>query len=586
MTRTWRDRVRLSAGLLLAVLAGRAVAQPPPPADLVLRNGHVLTVDARDTVAAALAVRDGRIVAVGADSAVRPYIGRGTRVIDLHGRTATPGLIDTHAHLLEGGLDEVYAVALSGARSIADIRRLVADRVRTLKPGEWVTGSGWDEGKLTEARYVHASDLDDVAPANPVWLEHTTGHYGVANSRALALAGIGAETPDPTAGTIDRDAQGRPTGVLKEAATDRILKLLPAVTSLQRRTAIREMLTHMGREGMTGIKDPSIDDGDWAAYASLAATHQLTAHVCVLWAGGTTIEQTRALLARLATLPRPPQTATGGDLMSCGVKLYLDGSGGARTAWVYDDWHRNSTEIDAGNHGYPLIDPEVYRAQVRLIHGAGVHVGTHAIGDRAIDWAVDTYDQVLSEAPKPGLRHSIIHANIPSDHAIGTMARLQREHDAAYPEAQGPFIWWIGDTYAGTFGPQRAARLNPFHSYLEHGVRWGGGSDYPVTPLPARYGLWSSVARETLQGTYGRHPFGVAESVDVHTALRSYTIWAAHQLFIDDEAGSLESGKSADIAVWDRNPYDMPAAALHDLTCELTIFRGRVVYEAKRRRGR
>lgn len=582
MTTHARVRGCCAAGLLIGLLSAHASAQPAP-ADLVLRNGHVLTVDASDTVAAALAVRDGRIVAVGTDAAIRPYVGRGTRVVDLRGRTATPGLIDTHAHLLEGGLAEVYDVELSGARSIADIRRLVAERVRKLKPGEWVEGSGWDEGKLAEARYIHASDLDDVAPANPVWLDHTTGHYGVANSRALALAKIAAETPDPPAGTIDRDAQGRPTGVLKEAAADRIRQLLPSVTPEQRRTAIREMLAQLAREGMTGVKDPNIDGNDWAAYAALAATRQLTAHVCVLWGGGSTLEETRSLLARLATLPRPPP---GGDLMSCGVKLFLDGSGGARTAWMYDDWHRDSTEIDAGNRGYSLIDPEVYRAQVRLIHGAGLHVGTHAIGDRAIDWAVDTYDQVLSEAPKPGLRHSIIHANIPSDHAIDTMARLQHDHDAGFPEAQGPFIWWIGDTYAGTFGPQRALRLNPFRSYLAHGVRWGGGSDYPVTPLPARYGLWSSVARETLQGTYGRHPFGLAESVDAHVALRSYTIWAAHQLFIDDEAGSLESGKSADIAVWDHNPYDVPAAALRDLKCELTIFRGRVVYEAARTRRR
>jgi len=419
-----------------------------------------------------------------------------------------------------------------------------------------------------------------------VWLDHTTGHYGVVNSRALALAGITAATPDPPAGTIDRDPQGRPTGVLKESARDRLRLLLPEVTSAQRRTAILEILSQMGREGMTGIKDPNIDADDWAAYAALAATHQLTAHVCVLWGGGATLAATEAVIARLATLPHPPQTAPGGNLMSCGVKLFLDGSGGGRTAWVYDDWHLRSVDVDAGNRGYPLIDPEIYRQQVHRLHGAGLHVGTHAIGDRAIDWAVDTYDQVLAETPKRGLRHSIIHANIPSDHAIDVMARLQRDQDAAYPEAQGPFTWWIGDTYAGTFGPGRALRLNPFHSYLARGVRWGGGSDYPVTPLPARYGLWSSVARETLQGTYGKHPFGTAESVDVHAALRSYTIWAAHQLFIEDEAGSLEPGKSADIAVWDGNPYTLPTRALKDLRCELTIFRGQVVYQTTQRRPR
>jgi len=155
---------------------------------------------------------------------------------------------------------------------------------------------------------------------------------------------------------------------------------------------------------------------------------------------------------------------------------------------------------------------------------------------------------------------------------------LQHDYDAGYPESQPPFLWWIGDLYAGTFGPVRASRLNPLHSYAEQRIRWGGGSDYPITPLPARYGLWASVARETLLGTYGRQPFGTREAVDVRTALRSYTVWAARQLFIENEAGSLEPGKSADVAVWDRDPYSVPTAGLKDMRCELTLFRGQVVH--------
>jgi predicted amidohydrolase YtcJ len=259
----------------------------------------------------------------------------------------------------------------------------------------------------------------------------------------------------------------------------------------------------------------------------------------------------------------------------------MDGSGGARTAWVYKDWNKNSTGIDRGNHGYPLTNPDIYRQQVRLFHQAGVSVGTHAIGDHAIDWVVDTYAEVLKEKPTPGLRHSIIHANIPTDHAIDTMASLQKNYDAGYPESQPPFVWWIGDTYAGNFGPERSLRLNPFHTYLSRGIIWGAGSDYSVTPLPARFGIWASVQRETLKGTYGAHPFGTAESVDVHTALRSYTAWAARQLFLEDKIGSIEPGKEADIAVWDKDMYTIPAAELRDLKCEMTIYNGEVVYRAR-----
>jgi len=150
-----------------------------------------------------------------------------------------------------------------------------------------------------------------------------------------------------------------------------------------------------------------------------------------------------------------------------------------------------------------------------LFHQAGVHVGTHAIGDRAIDWVVDTYAEVLKEKPTRGLRHSIIHCNLPTDHAIAVMASLQKQYDAGYPEAQAPFMWWIGDTYAGNFGPQRSQRLEPFKTWLAKGVQWGGGSDYDVTPFPARYGIWASIERETLKGVYGKNPFGTAEAIDV-----------------------------------------------------------------------
>jgi predicted amidohydrolase YtcJ len=284
------------------------------------------------------------------------------------------------------------------------------------------------------------------------------------------------------------------------------------------------------------------------------------------------------VLARVQAHPR--QASLSGDrmLVSGGVKMFMDGSGGARTAWMYEDWNRNLTEMDRGNPGYPAMDPDAYRQIVTELHNAGIHVSTHAIGDRAIDWVVETYDRALQARPTRGLRHGVIHANTPTDRAIDTLARLQRDFDAGYPESSSTFMWWIGDNYAGNLGPLRNARLEPFQTYVRKGVRWSGGSDYPVTPFPARYGLWASIARETLNGTYGAKPFGTTESVDVRTALKSYTSWAARSLFLEDRIGSIEVGKDADLAVWDRNPYQQPAAALKDLRCELTLVRGRIVY--------
>ncbi|MBS0611588.1 MAG: amidohydrolase [Proteobacteria bacterium] len=547
-------------------------------AQIALVHGKIITVDANDSTAQALAIRDGRIMKVGTDAEVLALTDARTQIIDLKGRTATPGLIDTHAHISGGGWSDLYEVPLADAANVAEVVARVKAAVAKAKPGEWIQGRGWDEGKLAEHRYLTAADLDAVSPNNPVWLTHTTSHYGVANSAALKLAKIGAGSADPAAGTIDRNANGKATGVLKESAQALVVSLLPEASADQRRKGIEHIVQVLNREGMTGAKDPGIGPDTWAAYKSVLDEGKLTAHVCVLWSAGTTLDSARQALQRVEAAPRLPKSLGNDRLLSCGVKMFMDGSGGARTAWLYQDWNKNSTGVDAGNHGYPNTDPQIYRQMVTLFHDAGVHIGTHAIGDRAIDWVVDSYARAEQAKPQPGLRHSIIHANIPTNHALDTMAMLQKQYDAGYPELQAPFTWWIGDNYAANFGPARSARLEPLATLRKRGLIFGGGSDFDVTPLAARYGLWSSVEREALKGTYGKHPFGTAESVDVHVALRSYTVWAARQLFLEQRTGSLEAGKDADIAVWDRDLYGIPAAQLKDLHCQMTLFQGEVVF--------
>jgi predicted amidohydrolase YtcJ len=557
-------------------LCGVVDATEAPPADLVLMHGRIITVDAKDRVVEALAVSDGRILQVGTERAIQHLVGPATRVIDLHGRTATPGLIDAHAHVMGTGLEELFEIELNDAQRMQDILDRVAERAKSAKAGEWILGGGWNESKLAERRYPTAAELDRVAPDNPVWLTNVTGHFGVANSAALKLAGISASTPSPAAGVIEHGADGQPTGILKEAAQDAMGPVIPPYSTEQRRQGLEHMLMLLHAEGMTGFKDPDISQDDWVAYRSVAAAAQLAEYVCVLFHTPATLDEAKATLNRIRAAEHDVAALANTTLRVCGAKIFMDGSGAARTAWMYQDWNRSPTEVDLGNHGFPALDPELYRQQVQLFVDAGVSVGTHAVGDHAIDWVADTYAAALKSAPKHGLRLAIIHANIPTDHAIAVIADLEKRYDSGIPETQAEFLWGIGDSYAGNLGNARAQRLIPLQTYLKRGIIWAGGSDSSVTPLPARYGLWASVARET---SSGKRPFGIAQSVDVHAAMRSYTIWAARQLFIDKQTGSLERGKSADLAVWDRDPYTVPTDQLKGMVCEMTVFRGKVVYE-------
>lgn len=570
----------LAAALVAVSCAPRA---NPNDADLILFHGKVITVDAEDRIVQAIAVKDHKIVAVGSDSAIQALAGGKTQRVDLRGLTVTPGLIDAHEHFSGGAYERKYVLDVSypQAKSISDIRTALASRIEGTPAGGWVLARGWDEGKLDEHRLVTAKDIDDVSPGNPVVLGHTTGHYLTANTAALKLAKIDRDTPDPPNGTIDRYPDRTPTGVLKEAAMGLVGRLVPTETPAQLHDAMRELAAALNEEGMTGLKDPGIAQANWDAYKNLEEEGGLNVRVFALWQGGQSMATAQKLIAEKAATTKPYESTGDDHVIAGGVKLYIDGSGGARTAWLYDDWNKNLTDVDRGNRGYPAFNPDTLRAMVKAYHDAGFHISVHSIGDKAIDWTMDSYAAALKANPQSGRRHGIIHSNIPTDRAISMMAQFQKQYDAAYPEPSATFMWWIGDTYAGNFGAVRNVRLNPFKTFQTRGIQWAGSSDFPVTPFPARYGIWASVARETMLGTYGKNAFGTAESVDVRTALRSFTIWGAHQMFLEKKTGSIEVGKYADLAVWDRDLYTVPTDQLKDLQCQLTVFSGQIVFQRK-----
>ena len=575
-----RTAIAGSAALILAAVSSNVAAQTR--ADLLLVNGRVLTVDSTDRVAQAVGIAGNRIIVVGTTAEVERAAAPNARRIDLAGRTVTPGLLDAHAHFSDGGAERLYVLDLSypNVKSIPDVATAVGAKAAAAPKGTWIQGRGWDEGKLAERRVITAKDLDAASPNNPVVLTQTTGHYVVANSAALRLAGITKDTRDPPSGTIDRNPDGSPTGLLRESAAELVWRLVPPRSATEIEAGIRDFAKAFNAAGMTGLKDPGISSAAWDIYKKVERDSALTVRVFALWSGGRSVDEAKQLIAKRAAMTKPYESTGDDHVIAGGVKLYADGSGGARTAWLYDDWNKGYRGVDASNRGYPASNPDTIRMLIRLYHDAGMHVSVHSIGDRAIDWVVDTYDQAMRENPKKGLRHGIIHSNIPTDHAIDVMARLQHEFDAGFPEPSATFTWWLGDTYAGNFGPTRSLRLNPFRSFRAKGMTWANGSDFPVTPFPAQYGIWAAIAREPLLGVYGKDPFGRAESVDVHVALRAVTIWAARQMFLEKKIGSIEVGKYADLAVWDRDFYSLPTAEIKDAKCVMTLFDGKVVFDA------
>jgi len=575
-----RTAIAGSAALILAAVSSNVAAQTR--ADLLLVNGRVLTVDSTDRVAQAVGIAGNRIIVVGTTAEVERAAAPNARRIDLAGRTVTPGLLDAHAHFSDGGAERLYVLDLSypNVKSIPDVATAVGAKAAAAPKGTWIQGRGWDEGKLAERRVITAKDLDAASPNNPVVLTQTTGHYVVANSAALRLAGITKDTRDPPSGTIDRNPDGSPTGLLRESAAELVWRLVPPRSATEIEAGIRDFAKAFNAAGMTGLKDPTISSAAWDIYKKVERDSALTVRVFALWSGGRSVDEAKQLIAKRAAMTKPYESTGDDHVIAGGVELYADGSGGARTAWLYDDWNKGYRGVDASNRGYPASNPDTIRMLIRLYHDAGMHVSVHSIGDRAIDWVVDTYDQAMRENPKKGLRHGIIHSNIPTDHAIDVMARLQHEFDAGFPEPSATFTWWLGDTYAGNFGPTRSLRLNPFRSFRAKGMTWANGSDFPVTPFPAQYGIWAAIAREPLLGVYGKDPFGRAESVDVHAALHAVTIWAARQMFLEKKVGSIEVGKYADLAVWDRDFYSVPTAEIKDAKCLMTVLDEKIVFEA------
>ncbi|MFC4049131.1 amidohydrolase [Actinomadura syzygii] len=559
--------------------------------DLVLLNGEVLTVDAEFSAAHALAITGGTVTAVGDTAEIRALAGPRTEVVDLRGRTALPGINDSHLHGCAFGVARpplALDVGFPTVRSIADIQAAVKEAAAATPAGEWIRGYGWDPGYLAECkdadRMPDRADLDAVSPAHPVYLQDFTGHLTWANSRALELVGVDRDTVAPEGGVVHADGAGNPTGLLAERAQELVQGRLPAYTRAEVEQAIREAVAVLQREGITSFTEPGLGPGGKSlfagaadqltldVYADLARGGDLGARVSVLLLltgmGGSAAEIAAGLDAA-----RIPADVDPRLLRVLGVKIFADGTPPNKTAWMHD-------EYDGGGFGCLCVHgaADALRARelnemVRLAHVAGHQLGIHVTGDRGLDAVVDALEAAQVEHPRDDPRHYVIHADLPGAQSLRKLA----EH--RFGANMNPAIkWTIVDMLEEMLGPERAAYQYPVRSAIEAGIPVTASSDAPVTYPNWRQGITAMLLRESKAS--GR-TFGPEERVGLPDAVRAYTANAAWQDFAEDWKGSLEPGKAADVTVLDGcltglDPHDLP-----DVPVAMTVFDGRVVHSTE-----
>ncbi|MBA2521031.1 MAG: amidohydrolase [Chloroflexia bacterium] len=526
--------------------------------DLLLVNGRIATMDPAQPRASAVAFRQGRIVAVGDEAEARAAAGPGVAAIDLAGRTACPGLNDAHAHPMSvgfalGDLD----LNPSTLRSVADIAGLVATATRNKAPGRWIQGRGYDHARLAERRHPTRHDLDPVSPDHPVVLMRMCHHIGVANSRALALAGITRDAPDPDGGVFDRDAGGELTGILRETALTMVRSAIAAPTEAEIAAALERSGRAFLEQGVTSVAEAGIHDPvELRAYQGLRLAGKLPVRTYLMMM----LDEHLDALVSLGM-----RTGFGDDWLRLGpVKLFSDGSLGGRTARL-----RQPYEGQPDNLGLWMMPPEVLKAKVLKAHQAGFQVAIHAIGDGAIELVLDAYEAALAAAPRPDARHRIEHCSIVDDGLLDRIAAL-----GAIPIPGTSFLYHFRDAYVDALGEERPRFAYGLASYTRRGIIAAASSDAPVVPIAPAVGLQTMVTRRDYDG----RPVWPEEAVALEEALRVYTVNGAYASFEEGSKGTLAPGMLGDVTVFETDLFAVPATALGEVKVDYTIVDGEVVY--------
>ena len=551
----------LSLGACALLLSVPTRAQSKPAADLIITDAKIWTADKSMPWAQAVAVLGDRIVAVGSSSDIDAWRGPNTHVIDAAGKLLLPGFNDAHVHLVSGG-KQLDNVQLNDATTPEEFARRIDERAKITPKGEWILGGNWDETKWSPPNIPTKAVIDALTPDTPVFVSRYDGHMGLANSLALRLAGITAKTPDPPGGTIVRDAQGNPTGALKDAATDYIYKVIPPLSHDQRLKIVKRALAYAASVGVTSVQHMVADYEDIAVYRELLERGELTLRIYVAPSIVQVEDQAKLGIGH----------AFGGPYLRIGaLKAFADGSLGSGTAYFYQPF------LNQGNNRGLLSDEmhpiSLMRDRYMKADAAGLQICTHAIGDEGISTILDLYADVIKAHGEADRRFRIEHAQhmaakdferFAQLHVIASVQPYHAIDDGRFAESH--------------IGHDRASRTYAFRTFLDHGVRLAFGTDWEVAPLDPLLTLYAAVTRATLDG---KNPSGwfPEQKLSVAEAVGAYTMGSAYAEFQENEKGSITAGKLADMVLVSDDIFSIAPEKIRDVQVLKTLVGGRLVFD-------
>jgi hypothetical protein len=537
-------------------------------ASLVLVHGRVWTENPAQPEVEAVAIAGGHILLTGTSTEVLRLAGPSTRVVELHGRRVVPGFNDAHVHFVPGG-QGLASVHLRDAASQAEFRDRIAKFAKLQPDGGWIVNGEWDHERWTPAVLPTHRLIDDATPRNPVFIERLDGHMGLANALAMKVAAVDRNTPDIPGGVIVRDADGNPTGIFKDAAMKLIERVIPPLSLAETETAVLAAQREAARNGVTSVQDMANDTNDTGGPDRLRAFQSLERQ------GRLTIRISENLRLRDWKYPAGTGVQAGfhdGLIQIGGLKTFADGGLGASTAWLfapYDDAPNTS-----GLASDELQNPDQMYAEIKDADQAGLQIAIHAIGDRANRTILDFYQHLENEDGPRDRRLRIEHAqhltavDIPRFAQLHVIASMQPYHaidDGRWAQKR--------------LGPERIRYAYDFRSLLDSGAILAFGSDWPVAPMEPLMGIYAAVTRRTLDN---RNPNGwiPEQKISVAQAVHAYTMGSAYAQFDEKIKGSLEPGKLADLVVLSQDIFHIDPVQIENTQVVLTIFDGRVIYDA------
>jgi len=546
------SRRQFLGGMAAFALEGQQRTDP----DVILYNANILTMDESQPRAQAVAIADGRFLAVGSNEDVRHMAKPGTRQLDIGGQTVVPGFIDAHTHPSYAGIRHLRWVDCD-LRSIAAIQNAIRERAAKTPAGDWVIGFKYDDTKTAEGRRLTREDLDAAAPQHPVFIEHRGGHTAYVNSLALKRAEITDVAVDPPGGKFDHDASGRLTGGLRENATAPFRKLLPTnFTRDEMRQGVKLISQMMVRTGVTSVHDAMGTPEDLWAYQDAREAGELSFRVyCFMY---------HEFLAQMNAAG--VRTGLGDEWVRIGgIKLICDGSISERTARLSQPYVGRPND-----YGILVSSEEELYANARKAHESGWQIGTHANGDAAIDLMLRIYERLQREMPRRDPRYRLEHCTVVNPSLIERVRAL-----GAIPTPFSTYVYYHGEKMR-EYGPERLDWMFAVRSFLDAGIRVTQASDYPPGPFEPMMALRSEVTRTDSHGNV----WGPRQRVSVEEALKVGTVNGAYASFEEHHKGSITAGKLADLVVLGRDPTRVDPMSLIDIPVERTMTGGRWVYES------